>query len=159
MMKPEYQKQIIKDYPEFFEYLTEGLKIHTNDNTIETVKELIEQEHLVLPIQFGFECGDGWYWLLKQTFKIVSDYCKWNKKPFPQITQIKEKYGSLNIYHYGSDEMVDGMIWMAEHLSNHICEDCGTNVNVGKTEGWIYTICENCYNKKETAKNLNWNKI
>ena len=52
--------------------------------------------------------------------------------------------------------MVHGMVWFAEHLSRDICETCGTNVNVGQTQGWIYTICGSCREKNPRAKELEW---
>ena len=96
-MKREHQEQLLKDFPEFFDYLGEDNKIKTTDNVVEAVSELINQESIVLPMQFGFEIGDGWYWLLRKTFKTIHDYCKWNKKDFPHIMQVKEKYGMLDI--------------------------------------------------------------
>jgi len=154
-MKREHQEQLLKDFPEFFDYLGEDNKIKTTDNVVEAVSELINQESIVLPMQFGFEIGDGWYWLLRKTFKTIHDYCKWNKKDFPHIMQVKEKYGMLDI-NCGSNEMVHGMVWFAEHLSRDICETCGTNVNVGQTQGWIYTICGSCREKNPRAKELEW---
>ena len=101
---------------------------------------------------FGIECNDGWYWLLNNTLETIHDYCKWNNIPYPSIIQIKEKYGRLEIYHDG-DNMIDGMIWLATHLSTKICEVCGSTENVGHTQGWIYTICEKCYNTENEYTN------
>ena len=45
--------------------------------------------------------------------------------------------------------MQDGMISFAEHLSGHICEDCGTNVDVTRNDdGWISTLCVKCRKKR-----------
>lgn len=61
----------------------------------------------------------------------------------PQVvaTQVKEKFGTLRFYVYGSDKYCDGVISMAEALSGVTCEVCG---NSGKTNnsGWLKTLCE-----------------
>jgi len=125
------QNILIEKYPKFFEYL----------------KDL---KGPIMPIVFGFECGNGWYWLLSNLMETIYSYCENNEKEIPNITQIKEKYGGLRFYYEGGDDKIDGMVWLAEHLSYEICETCGTTENVHQTEGWIYTICDNC--KKEKKK-------
>jgi len=78
-MKKELEDNLIQKYHEFFDYLDEGRKIHTDDDPIKVAKELIEQKNIVYPIQFGFECGDGWYWLLDNLMNTIQSYCKNNK--------------------------------------------------------------------------------
>ena len=68
------QNQLVEKYPEFFEYL----KDHKGP---------------IIPIQFGFECGDGWYWLISNLMGNVHTYCENNDIPIPNNTQIKEKIG------------------------------------------------------------------
>lgn len=130
IMKVELQKELIKLYPEFFEYLK-------------------EYKGPIMPIEFGFEIGDGWYWLLSNLMEEIYNYCKNNKIDFPHITQIKEKFGGLNFYYTGGDELIHGMVWFAEHLSYKICETCGTTENVFQTEGWIRTTCKSCDDKRQ----------
>ena len=133
------QTKLFKKFPEFFEHLKE----YDGD--------------VVLPMMFGFEIGDGWYNLLYNLMETIHNYCEWNDKPYPQFTQVKEKYGSLEVYIYGGDNMIDGMIWFANSLSTHICESCGSMENVGQTEKWIYTRCETCYkNEKITQPFKKW---
>jgi phosphotransacetylase len=59
-------------------------------------------------------------------------------------TQMKEKFGGLRFYTNGHDEMVEGMIRMAEHLCYNTCEECGTEEDLGVTSGWISIKCRNC---------------
>ena len=61
-----------------------------------------------------------------------------------QIDQIKEKFSTLRFYYSGGDDEIAGMVSLAESLSAHICEYCGTTINVGRTSGWLITICESC---------------
>ena len=75
---------------------------------------------------------------------------------FTQVvaSQVKEKYGGLCFYYYGGDDYIDGMVSFAEQMSYKICEICGTNQNVGKTKGWVVTICKKCYKKKYSKESI-----
>lgn len=107
---------------------------------------------------WGFEHDDGWFWLLEQLCSSIQNYIDANnkyRKPDEQIsqvvaTQVKEKFGYLNFYYNGGDEYINGMVSLAESMSQYICERCGTIENVGQTSRpWIFTICKNCYDKDE----------
>ena len=60
----------------------------------------------------------------------------------PQIVahQVKEKFGGLRFYYNGGDDVVDGMVRMAESWAAHTCEVCG-NIGSARGEGWIRTLC------------------
>ena len=156
-MKKELEDKLLQKYPEFFDYLYENRKIYTDDDPIKVAKELLEQKEMVYPIQFGFECGDGWFWLVDQLMSSIQNYCKNNKKPSISVTQIKEKFGGLRFYYDGGNDKINGMVWFAENLSYQICETCGTTNHVGQTtKGWIYTICKDCLEKNSNANSLDW---
>jgi hypothetical protein len=57
------------------------------------------------------------------------------------LDQVKEKFGTLRFYYTGGDDIIDGMVRMAESMSAVTCETCG---NPGRTRGrgWIYTACD-----------------
>lgn len=65
----------------------------------------------------------------------------------PKITQqvlalqVKEKFGTLSFYYTGGDDVISGMVRMAESMSSVMCETCG---NAGKLRGsgWLYTACD-----------------
>ena len=153
-MKTELQKKLLKKYAEFF---TTDRKIYVGEKPImEEVTEMLNQKEIVLPIQFGIECESGWFELINELLDAIQHYCKDNNKPFINITQIKEKMGGLRIYYTGGDELIDGMVWFAEHMSYYICEYCGTNKDVGLTTGWYSTICKDCHSKIKNRKDLNW---
>lgn len=137
-MTPNLQNNLINKYPLFFEYLKE----HNGP---------------IIPIQFGIETGNGWYWLLDQLMGEIYQYCNTNDKKIPDIIQIKEKFGSLRFYIQGGDEMIDGMIWLAESMSNNICEECGSIEKIGHTTGWIKTLCEPCSKLQDIDWNLDEN--
>lgn len=61
----------------------------------------------------------------------------------PQVVaeQVKEKFGGLRYYYSGGDATIDGMVQMAELLSNRTCEVCGDSAVNKNTAGWGGTRC------------------
>jgi len=47
----------------------------------------------------------------------------------------------LRFYYRGGDEVIDGMVRMAESMSGVTCEECGAPGVTGG-QGWIKTLCE-----------------
>jgi len=73
-MKTELQKKLLEKYPQFFTHL-ENKKICIGEKTdIEEVAELLHQKEIVVPMQFGFECGDGWYMLLDELMGEIQNH-------------------------------------------------------------------------------------
>jgi len=91
----------------------------------------------------GYSCGAGWYPLLHTLCKLLQSYAE-NKSLNIRIAQIKEKFGGLRFYYDGADDYAEGLVRMAEAMSWHICEDCGTTESVETKGGWIKTLCESC---------------
>jgi hypothetical protein len=84
-MKTELQEKLLAKYPEFF---TTNRKIYTGQNTADVVEELLKQKEIVLPIQFGFECGDGWYVILD----TLMDNIQWHLKNINDTRANEFKY-------------------------------------------------------------------
>lgn len=61
----------------------------------------------------------------------------------PQVVadQIKEKFGTLRFYYHGGDEVIDGMVRMAESMSGVTCETCGSPGKI-RHDGWVRTLCD-----------------
>lgn len=72
-------------------------------------------------------------------------------KEYPRFTQIKEKYGSLRLYSSYNTKIIN----ILENASYEICEECGSSQKIGRTEGWIKTLCKNCA-LKEDNQLINW---
>jgi len=71
-MKSELQRKLIMRFPQFF---TTDRQIYIGNNPMmEEVNELLNQEKIVLPIQFGFECGDGWYMILNELMSEIQNH-------------------------------------------------------------------------------------
>jgi hypothetical protein len=88
---------------------------------------------------WGFECGDGWYDLLDHLCGSLVTYTYGDEEIY--VDQVKEKFGRLRFYLSKEDDVMHGMVSMAEHMSGQICETCG---NRGETRGgsWMVTLCD-----------------
>ena len=108
-----------------------------------------EKKKIYTPFELFYDEGlskTGWAGLLHPLYKEVEN---WNKDKNEDnkfiFSQIKEKWGSLNLYNFGATEEQWKRIHRCEEASNHICMICGSPFNVGKTiGGWITTKCEDC---------------
>lgn len=106
---------------------------------------------------WGFEVPDGWYDLIENTCRVLYNHyrnAQWrmeyaekmkDKDPslfekyskeleeetsnLPVFTQIKEKFGTLRLYADNVNDYSDGIIGLAESLSEHICKHCGNKVH------------------------------
>lgn len=136
---------------------------------------------------WGVSCQNGWFFLIDNLCYSIQAYidnhnewvekygekCKeivekdkgslddsYSKK-IPQVVadQVKEKLGGLRFYYHGGDELIQGMVRLAESLSYRICENCGIyNETVNRnSNGWIKTTCPNC-TKKEDMESHTQNK-
>lgn len=89
--------------------------------------------------------GEGWYWILDNMLELLQQDIKLNNSPKINITDIKEKFGRLTIYFDNCNNYQMGVISLATKLSFSVCEECGSNKNIGHTQPWIKTLCQNCY--------------
>lgn len=98
-----------------------------------------------------FECGDGWFHLLDQLFSCLAFEVEWKVKGNPrkfahlnnfQVTEVKEKYGTLRVYVVNSDPSLDAHIHMCGEFSRRICELCGAP---GSALIWHQCRCRDCF--------------
>ncbi len=95
---------------------------------------------------FGFECGDGWYDIIRRLSEKLE---RWNEEnsnddmPPIEACQVKEKFGGLRFYVDNCPEEMHEHIHAAEHESETTCDRCG---KPGKSRGggWIRTLCDDC---------------
>lgn len=95
---------------------------------------------------WGFEHGEGWFNIIDQLCGNIQNHIDWQAKQgreIPQVVaeQVKEKFGTLRFYYRGGDDIIDGMVRMAESMSGVTCEECGAPGETGG-QGWISTRCE-----------------
>ena len=124
---------------------------------------------------YGIGVGDGWYDLvytlchnihhaIKFENECVENYRKdpkgftWKpaSKPYnyPEVHQIKEKFGGLRFYcatPSGTRYELRGMLQLAESFSFRICESCGNKGEV-RDHAWVRTLCDKC--EKKDSKRL-----
>lgn len=98
----------------------------------------------ILPIHFGFECGNGWTDLLVELCERIQKQLNTMPKDIAEefvAIQVKEKYGTLRFYLSHYDETVESFISEAEKKSSTVCQECGKQ---GKLRGkvWYYTACD-----------------
>ena len=108
-MREELDKKLVEKYPKIF--------ADRQGNMLETA------------MCWGFDHGDGWYWLLDQLCSAIQSHIDSNNKfrseQIIQVvaTQVKEKWGTLNFYYYGGDEAFSSqtsMITFQEFFTNKL---------------------------------------
>ncbi len=94
------------------------------------------------------QVGAGWRFIIEDLIKDLF-FIGWDG----EITQVKEKFGSLRFYVGGASHKVLERIDQAELLSSTICEKCG---DAGKTsdwgKGWWLTLCEKHGKERQELK-------
>lgn len=133
-MSPEQDEYLCKRYPKIFQ------------NRNKTIQESC--------MAWGFECGSGWLQLIDCLCSEIQNHVDWKIKTIqdPEAAnllqvvadQVKEKFGSLRFYYSGGDEIVRGMVTLAEAISGKICSRCGSFCEPSTTNRWKSTICESC---------------
>jgi len=140
-MKAELEKQLLEKYPKIFRQ-----------------KDLPPSQSLIC---FGLECGDGWYKIIDALCRSIQNYVdgiidmariRKDESINPEelqveAVQVKEKYAGLRFYTAGHDDIVQGMIDMAETLSFMTCEYCGKDGKM-RGHGWLFTACDECEEKR-----------
>lgn len=137
-MSPELDEYLCKKYPKIF------------------IERHLSIQESAMP--WGFQHGDGWKDLIDNLCGFIQSRIDNNPHlNIPQVVfeTVKEKFSTLRIYYSGGDETISGAVQFAEYLSGSICEECGTQENVGMTTGgWHKTICKDCLDKSNLNKEL-----
>lgn len=89
--------------------------------------------------------GFGWTSLILVVFDTKPDTIK--------IVQVKEKFGSLRIYHDPYNQKFQKIISGMEMASGSICEWCGKVGSSDTLNYWIKTLCDDCKKKRRGYRN------
>lgn len=130
-MKEKLESQIYNDFPKIF-----------------AQRHLSAYETCMC---WGFECGDGWYEIIRNLCLQIQEYCDSNQEvPQVEVTQVKEKFGSLRFYVNWGNDKIYSFISKAEGLSGVTCELCGSQKDDVKmrSKGWITVRCDKCYDSQ-----------
>lgn len=119
--------------------------------------KFVEELHSKYPKMFanpygGVCVGEGWWPIIKALCNQIHHHVKWKQEqkekygrgdgcPDVVVAQIKEKFGGLRFYYDGGDDVVDGMVRMAESWAARSCEVCG-HPGESRQGGWIRTLCD-----------------
>jgi hypothetical protein len=61
-----------------------------------------------------------------------------------RLTQVKEKFNELRVYHAGASDAVEDIIRKYEVMAKYICSHCGKPAEYETCEGYIESFCANC---------------
>lgn len=64
-----------------------------------------------------------------------------------RIAQIKEKYGTLCLYDFGSPAEWEEHMVAWEYISEYTCINCGAFPASMRDDGWISPYCDRCFKK------------
>jgi hypothetical protein len=104
----------------------------------------------------GIAVDTGWWPIIASLCAGIQHHLDWKNRQsqlVPQVTvgQIKEKFGGLRFYYDGGDDVINGMVRMAETWAGHACEECGAP-GTSRDGGWIKTLCDTHHNLRESRK-------
>jgi hypothetical protein len=152
-MKEEHRVELIEIYPEMFSWsyrAEEKTKyekfynkclswVHKRFRFTRKIKYIKQ----INPYNFRFGVGDGWYGILKELIiGIKAGDTKEKNGWITKVTQCKEKFGGLRVYVTGTSKKNWDLIRKAEEKSYAVCEETGSEVEVGTwNDGWVKTIC------------------
>lgn len=132
-----------------------GLYIPTKEEIADKINTALTKLENIADRLSGFGIGLGWTGLL---LPIIKEICKYNKENNGdiEISQIKEKYGTLRIYLSYTPDYISEMIEKAEEESSHICEECGARGETQEVSGWLKTLCDEHFKiwQKESEERL-----
>lgn len=96
----------------------------------------------VNPYKYTLSVGDGWFGILKDLISSIKQNDKKKGDWVTKATQIKEKFGGLRFYVTGTSDKNWSLIRNAEQKSYGVCEETGSEVEVGVwNNGWVKTMC------------------
>jgi len=144
--------KIVELYPEMFTFTMRGYEHNVFEKTYNKALVYIHKHikwtrsinyiQQTNPYSYGFGIGDGWF---KLVYELVNDIKVNDIKKggwVTKVTQCKEKFGGLRFYVTGTSDKNWALIRAAEQKSYGICEETGSEVEVGTwTRDWTKTMC------------------
>jgi len=135
-MDEKATKKLFKDFPNLYR-----------------VKDKSVKDSLM---RFGFECEDGWFDLIYELSKKITELDPEGKV---EAVQVKEKFGGLRFYINGAPREIHDLIAKYEKKSYQTCEACGAKGKSRPDLGWVRTLCNKHYKIIRPASSKNHNSL
>ena len=94
--------------------------------------------------------GPGWWPILDRVLEEIAETEPKADEINPSSVEIKEKYGGLRIYiahRFQDSGHITKLLQEAEEVSLCTCEECGRPGAERDVNGWITTLCSECFAK------------
>jgi hypothetical protein len=152
-MTKQNSEKLAELYPEMFTWGERGYKHNVLESTYNKGLAFLHK-HIKFtrginyikqtnPYDYGFDIKDGWYKLIYELILNVRFNDEAKGKWVTKVTQCKEKFGGLRFYVTGTSDKNWDLIREAEKKSYGVCEETGSEVEVGIwNTGWVRTICK-----------------
>ena len=119
-------------------------------------EDLIEKYPLTFRLLRDFCCGEGWRGLLTDLCDLIEPIIAAMPDDDHRAAaiQVKEKFGGLRFYMYGSTPEIDAAISVAEARAEKTCERCGAPgvLSSDSPHGWVSVKCSTCRAARREAK-------
>ena len=152
-MTKQNSEKLAELYPEMFTWNERGYTHNVFESTYNKALVFVHK-HLKFtrsinyikqtnPYDYGFDINDGWYKLVYELILNIRFNDEAKGKWVTKVTQCKEKFGGLRFYVTGTSDKNWDLIREAEKKSYGVCENTGSEVEVGIWNmGWVRTICK-----------------
>ena len=92
-----------------------------------------------------WECGKGWLPMIEKVAAAIDSFNTAHPESPIEVSQIKQKFGRLRIYHHNAPEYIRQIIDDVMAASWYTCERCGSTEGVTTNlEGYRLTLCPTC---------------
>lgn len=88
----------------------------------------------------GFECGDGWYEILRGVSAKIEALDPSGKV---WAVQVKQKFGVLEIYLSSGHPEIEALLRQVREVSASTCEVCGAPGKLHRGS-WYHVACDRC---------------
>ena len=106
--------------------------------TVSKLQEIYNKYPEQLPKKV-IKCEEGWFPIIEEMCSTIQVYLSFDvtAEATPvTFTEIKEKYGVLNISYEGGDPVIERVIKHTQKISYKICEYCGKKGNLYCSTKW-----------------------
>ncbi len=108
--------------------------------------DMIARMPIYQNVRCGVDVGDGWVPIVERLGEQLADLGG------VTVTQVKEKFGGLRVYHESSDyDTAEALIRTAEEECARTCENCGA-AGSRRGGGWILTLCDGCHESRQERR-------